>query len=76
MDKNSFKELESLYIKDRGTGSKETLQKIESNIHLFGFISNIIDLYLPKAGNVIQSLGSFNTGKKPFDRLNPLNKKV
>jgi hypothetical protein len=76
MDKNSFKELESLYIKDRGTGSQETLQKIESNIHLFGFVSNIIDLYLPKAGSVIQSLGSFNTSKKPFDPSNPLNKKV
>lgn len=76
MYNNSFKELESLYIKDRGTGSQETREKIESNIHLLGFIGNILDLYLPKAGNVIQSLGSFNPGKKPFDKSNPSNKKV
>ncbi len=60
MEKNSFKELEELYIMERGNGSEVTKDKIEANIHLFGFISNLIDVYLPKAGNVIQSLGSFN----------------
>ncbi len=60
MDKNSFKEIEEFYIKERGNGSEVTRHKIESNIHFFSFISNLIDVYLPKAGNVIQSLGSFN----------------
>ncbi|MBK8055905.1 MAG: hypothetical protein IPK35_22205 [Saprospiraceae bacterium] len=74
MKKNSFKELETLYIQGRSTGAQETRQKIESNIHLFGFIANILDLYLPKAGNVIQSLGSFNTVKNISDLTNNSDK--
>ena len=73
MKKNSFKELESLYIQGRSTGAQETRQKI-SNIHLFGFISNILDVYLPKAGNVIQSLGSFKTEKNMSDLTNNSDK--
>ena len=74
MKKNSFKELETLYIQGRSTGAQETRQKIESKIHLFGFIDNILDLYLHKAGNVIQSLGSFNTVKNISDLTNNSDK--
>lgn len=66
-EKNSFKELEKMYINDRGKGSVETRHKIESNIHLFGFISDLIDVYLPKAVNVIQVLGTFNSSVKNKD---------
>lgn len=64
MEKNSFKELEELYIKERGNDGSEIRQNLGSNIQLFSLISNLIDLYLPKAGGVIQSLASFtNSGK-------------
>jgi hypothetical protein len=55
MSKNSFKELEELYTKDRNNAFIETKKKINANINLFGFISNIIDLYVPKVGNVLSS---------------------
>lgn len=65
MEKNSFKELEALYIKERGDGQEQTRQKIESNIQLLGFISNVLDLYVPKAGSVIQTLSSVDSFHKP-----------
>lgn len=60
MNNNSFKDLEDLYIKERGSASDKTRQNIGSNINLFGFISNMIDLYIPKAGEVIKSFGTFS----------------
>lgn len=55
MSRNSFKELEELEIQDRGNGSSVTKKNINANINLFGFISELIQLYLPKAGSVIKS---------------------
>ncbi|MFN8338685.1 MAG: hypothetical protein U0T36_06665 [Saprospiraceae bacterium] len=55
MNKNSFKELEALQIKERGNGSSITKKNISANINLFGFISELIQLYLPNAGSVLKS---------------------
>lgn len=65
MGNNSFKDLEELYIKDRGNTSDQTKKNIGSNINLFNLISNMIDLYIPKAGDVIKSFGSFPNDSKP-----------
>jgi hypothetical protein len=64
MGKNSFKELEKLYIAERRKDSEETRNKLESNIRLFSFISNLVDVYLPKAGKVITSFGNTNKDHK------------
>jgi hypothetical protein len=61
MNNNGFKELEELYIKERGNAGEQTKHNIGSNINLFGFVSNIIDLYIPKAGDVIKSISSFSS---------------
>lgn len=59
MGKNSFQELEKLFIQERQVQMhEETKSKIESNIHTFSFISNLIELYVPKVVNVIQSLSA------------------
>lgn len=76
MEKNSFKEMEAQYINERGDGSKETFQKIESNINLFAFVSNILELYLPKAGNVIQALSSFDMSKKSSGQISNQDKNI
>lgn len=64
MDKNSFKELEILNIKKRKDNGDEVKKNLGANIHLFNFVSNLIDLYIPKVGNVIQSFGE-NTKSGP-----------
>lgn len=55
MGQNNFKELDRLNIENRGDNKDKIKKNINSNISLLGFISNLIDLYLPKVGNVIQS---------------------
>ena len=60
MSKNSFKDLEDLYVQERGDASSETKRKVNANINLFSFVSNLIELYIPKVGSVLQS----------FDRAN------
>ncbi len=63
MNKNSFKELEELQILERGKGSSITKKNINANINLFGFISELIQLYLPKAGSVIKSFDLTTPGQ-------------
>ena len=65
---NNFKELEKLNIEGRLRSKDETKKKINANIHFFGFVSSIIDVYLPKVGGVIKA---FN---QPQEAL-PRNKK-
>jgi hypothetical protein len=55
MSKNNFKDLEDLYAKDRSNASDITKKKINANINLFGFIGNLIDLYIPKVGGILSS---------------------
>ncbi len=52
---NNFKELEKLAIQNRLRPQEETKKKINANIHFFGFVSSILDVYLPKIGSVIMS---------------------
>jgi hypothetical protein len=52
---NNFKELEKLTIQNRVRSQEETKQKINSNIHFFGFVSTILDLYVPQIGKVISA---------------------
>ncbi|MFZ1749035.1 MAG: hypothetical protein WAU01_02535 [Saprospiraceae bacterium] len=56
MSKNSFKELEALHIKERGDHSEQIKSNIGDNISLFGFISNLIEVYIPRVGHVIQAM--------------------
>jgi len=63
-DKNSFKELEALYIQQRGPGAEDTKNKIEANMKFFGFVCDVLELYIPKVGNVIQSLSAFGSKNK------------
>jgi len=58
MGQNNFKELEKILVESRSKNSDKTKQNINSNISFFGFVSNIIDLYLPKLGNVLTSFDS------------------
>lgn len=58
MGQNNFKELEKILVESRSKNSDKTKQNINSNINFFGFVSNIIDLYLPKLGNVLTSFDS------------------
>ncbi len=58
MGQNNFKELEKIQIESRENKNDKTKQNINSNINFFGFVSNIIDLYLPKLGNVLTSFDS------------------
>ena len=58
---NSFKDLEKLYITERENAGDKTKHNIGSNINLFGFVSNVLELYIPKVGDVIKSLSSFQT---------------
>lgn len=60
MNKNSFKDLENLYIKERENSGDQTKLNITANINLFGFMSSLIDLYIPKAGNVLKSFGTYS----------------
>jgi hypothetical protein len=62
--KNSFKELEEIYIKERGNASEKTKKKISANIGLFGFIGHLIELYLPSAGQVLKSFDLTSPGAK------------
>jgi hypothetical protein len=55
---NNFKELEKLNIQNRLRSTNETKQKINANIHFFGFVSSVLDVYLPKVGVVITSFGT------------------
>ena len=55
MSKNNFKDLENLNIENRVDNQNITKNILNSNIHFFGLISSIIDLYLPKIGRVIVS---------------------
>ena len=65
MSKNSFKDLEDLYVQERGDASSETKKKVNANINLFGFVSNLIELYIPKVGSVLQS---FDRGNSTQDK--------
>lgn len=67
MSKNSFKELEELYTKDRNNTSIETKKKINANINLFGLVSNLIELYIPKVGSII---GALDNGPSQSDKNN------
>jgi len=59
--KNVFKEYENILIQQRMENS--TQENIKSNISTFGFIGNILDLYLPKLASVIVSVNGKNQSK-------------
>lgn len=56
MTRNNFKELEELLSKDK----EFTLQKVQNNLvgtrNLFGFLGDIIELFIPKIMDVIINL--------------------
>ncbi len=55
MSRNSFKDLEKINIQGRANNGAEMHKKnIRANINLFSFVSNIIELYIPRAGGVIK----------------------
>ncbi len=58
MKKNSFKELESVIIKDRSEQSKSTKQNVQSNIDFFKLVGDIVELYGPNFPKVLQSFVS------------------
>ncbi len=60
MSKNSFKELESLIINDRGTHSEVTKQNVQSNIIFIKFLGDIFELYGPNVVKVLQSISHVN----------------
>jgi hypothetical protein len=66
---NNFKELESQIIEERGSGDEDTKSKVNSNIVFINFISTLIDLYLPKVGDVLKSMAGEN------DAPNKISKK-
>jgi hypothetical protein len=66
---NNFKELERMHIQGRIRPQEETKRKINANIHFFGFVGSIVDVYLPKVGEVITA---FN---QPQDATSNKNKK-
>ncbi len=55
MGQNNFKELEKILTENMENNSANTKQNINSNINFFGFVSNIVDLYIPKMGQVFTS---------------------
>ncbi len=57
---NNFKELEDKIISERGSGDEETKKKVNANIGFFGFISTLLELYLPKVGEVLKSMAGEN----------------
>ena len=57
---NNFKELQNQIIEERGSGDELTKKKVSSNIGFFNFISTLIDLYLPKVGDVLKSMAGEN----------------
>lgn len=59
--KNVFKEYEDILIRQRMENS--TQENVKSNINTFGFIGNLLDLYLPKVGSVIVSINGQSSQK-------------
>jgi len=55
MGQNNFKELEKILIEGRQDTNDTVKKNINSNINLFSFVSNLIDLYIPKMGKVFTS---------------------
>jgi hypothetical protein len=68
MTRNNFKELEELLSKDK----EFTLQKVQNNLvatrNLFGFLGDIIELFLPKIMDVIINLSGGNV-KENSDQI-------
>ncbi len=65
MAKNNFKELEKLLIENRGNNSNKIKNNINSNINLFSFVSNLVELYIPKMGKVFTSFDNSKDNSKP-----------
>jgi hypothetical protein len=68
---NNFKELEKRTIEGRVRSQEETKKKINSNIQFFGFVSSILDVYVPKVGSV---LTAFNSSEDQKNKRKDKNK--
>jgi len=55
MSKNSFKELELLEIKNKKINSKLIKTNLNENVKTFGFMANIIELYIPTLKDIFFS---------------------
>ena len=64
MGQNNFKELEKILTENRDKNSDKIKSNINSNINFFGFVSNLIDLYIPKMGKVFTSFDNSNENTK------------
>jgi hypothetical protein len=68
MSPNSFKELDRINIENRKTNGDNIKSNLNSNIKLFSFVSDILEIYLPKVGEVFTSMvidSSKSNTKKP-----------
>ncbi|MCZ2102475.1 MAG: hypothetical protein LC107_13170 [Chitinophagales bacterium] len=54
MKKNSFKELESMIIRDRKDDGTSIKEQIQTQVGLFRLIGDIIELYGPNMPKVLQ----------------------
>ena len=63
MGQNNFKEIERINIANRKNSSL-VKRNINSNIKLFSFVSDILEIYLPKAGSVFTYLLPDTTSQK------------
>lgn len=52
----NFKDLEKLIISERGNGSEVTKKHLNDNFNTISLLTNLFDLYIPKAAKVLQSL--------------------
>lgn len=60
---NNFKKLEQFYIAQRQDKGQETKANVMSQKAVFGFISNVVDLFLPKVISVISNALDARSGQ-------------
>ncbi|KXK39000.1 MAG: hypothetical protein J5I52_10055 [Saprospiraceae bacterium] len=64
MEYNNFKMLDDLNISERAPSGKEkTKTNIQTNLEFLNLLGNILDVYVPRAGEVILSFGQTDAVK-------------